>query len=287
MTTQPVLYVNGRFVPPDALSLSPLDRGFTIADGLFETMAVRGDRVFRLADHLARLRRGTAALDIPLPSDDELAAILQETLRRNALAESAARLTVTRGVDLGRGLALPAEPHPTIVVRVSSRALQAVDKAGLRLVVSSIRRDEASPLSSVKSLAYTAHLVARLEAQRAEADDALMRNIAGNLACATSSSLFLVVDGVLVTPPLTDGALPSISRKVISELASKEGIETIERSMSVQDLRYASEVIITNVVTGPRAVVAVDGQPVGGGHSGSLARRLASLYWQAVASETK
>ncbi len=146
---------------------------------------------------------------------EELAWAVRETLRRNGLPRSVARLTVTRGVDLGRGLALPAQSTPTVVVRVTPRQQMTGHLAGRSLMVASVRRNETSPLSRMKSLAYTDGVIARLEAQRAGAEDALLLNTRGNVACATSSNLFLVrSDRTVVTPLPSDGALPGIARRL-------------------------------------------------------------------------
>ena len=257
--------------------LSPLDRGFSLADGVFETMVAVGDRVFRLDDHLARLLEGASVLELPLPTPRDLAWAVRETLRRNGLPRSVARLTATRGVDSGRGLATPAQSTPTVVVRVTPRQRLEDESGGRSIKVASLRRNETSPVSRIKSLAYTEGIVARLEAQRAGADDALLLNTQGNVACATSSNIFLVrSDRAVVTPPTSDGALPGIARRTVLELATRLGYPTSEESISPADVMQAEEVFLTNVVTGPVPVISVDGHPVGTGSD--VCRALATSY---------
>ena len=116
-----MLYVNGRFVLEAEASLSPLDRGFTLADGLFETAVALGDRVFRMGDHLARMGRGAEVLYLALPSAEELTWVVLESIGRNGYPRSVVRLTVSRGVDFGRGLDAP--PGHRAFRRGSGRAM--------------------------------------------------------------------------------------------------------------------------------------------------------------------
>lgn len=278
MADAPFLYVNGLFLPAGQPSLSPLDRGFTLADGIFETMVARGTGVFRLEDHLARLAEGARLLELPLPPGEALAAAVAETLRRNGFSRSVVRLTVTRGVDPGRGLAVPSGLIPTVVIRATPRESGSSLPAGLRVVVASLRRDEASPLSRVKSLAYTAGVLARLEARRAGADDALLLNTQGRLAGGTSSTLFLVLEDRLLTPPVEEGALPGVSRRALLELAQEGGIPAAEAPLTLADLGRAGEAFLTNVVTGPVAIVALGDRPLGAGIPGPFTQRLAAAY---------
>ena len=151
----PVLYVNGRFVPEAEPSLSPLDRGFTLADGLFETMVAFGDRVFRMGDHLARMRRGAEALYLALPSAEELTGVVLESIGRNGYPRSVVRLTVSRGVDFGRGLDAPPGIEPSVVVRVAPwQGPPESAPPGRRLALSAIARNDRSPLTRIKSLSY-------------------------------------------------------------------------------------------------------------------------------------
>ena len=280
MSSGPFMYVNGRLVAADAARISPLDRGFTLADGVFETMVAMGARVFRLADHMERLRQGAALLLIPLPSEARLAAAIEETLRANSLPRSIARLTVTRGTDTGRGLAVAGDGSPTLVIRVTPRAAVAASPpAGLRVVLAAARRNDTSPLSRVKSLAYTDGVLARLEARRAGADDALFLNTAERLACGTSSNLFVVRDGALLTPPVSEGVLPGVARRTVLEVAAALGIPSVERPLPLADVDAAQEAFLTNVVTGPAPVVVAAGRPVGQGSIGPVTERLWRAYW--------
>ena len=278
MASSPVLYVNGRLTPVDDARVSALDRGFTLADGVFETMVAVDARVFRLADHLGRLRQGATLLQISLPPDAGLTAAIEATLRANGHPRSIARLTATRGVDTGRGLAVAGDGSPTLVIRVTPRTLAASPPAGLRVVLAEARRNDMSPLSRIKSLAYTDGVLARLDARRAGADDALFLNTAERLACGTSSNLFVVRDGVLMTPPVSEGVLPGVARRTVLEVAASVGIPCAERPLPLADVDAAQEVFLTNVVTGLVPVVVVEGRPVGRGSIGPVTERLWRAY---------
>ncbi len=281
-----MMYVNGRFVSEAEATISPLDRGFTLADGLFETMVAVGVRVFRIDDHLARMRRGADVLKLPMPNAEESAAIVEQCLIRNGLPLSVVRLTLSRGVDVGRGLNAPAALDPSVVVRVTPwPGPPTTMPPGRTLVTSTVARNDRSPLSSVKSLSYVDGVVARLEAQRAGADDALMCNTRGFVAGATSSNIFAVIGGALVTPPVEDGALPGISRLTLLEEAERLGIACEERSLTPQDVAGAEEALLSNVVQGPVPVASVDGLRLRAGAPGPLTQRLCEAYWSRVRLE--
>ena len=281
-----IVYLNGRFVSEADAHLSTLDRGFTLADGIFETLVASGDRMFRLEDHLSRLRRGADVLHLLLPPAEELVDVLSETLRRNGHPHSVIRLTVTRGVDPGRGLDMTPGIEPSVVVRVAPWHGPLISlPEGRHLVLSHMRRNDQSPLAVIKSLAYVESVVARLEARRTGADDAMLCNTRGVLTGATSSNVFAVMDGGLVTPSEADGILPGIARRTVLEESDRLGIFTEARSISPEEIAVADEVFLTNVVTGIVPVVSISGNPVGKGMSGTVTEQLAKEYWDRVRAE--
>ncbi len=280
------MYVNGRFVPEDEAVISPLDRGFTLADGLFETMVALGDAVFRIEDHLDRMRRGAEALHIPLPPANDLKSVILESIRRNGHPGSVARLTVSRGLDRGRGLDASPGLQPSVVVRVAPWAGPlGSPPAGRSLVTSQIARNDRSPLSRIKSLSYVESVTARLQAQARGADDALLRNTRGLVTGGTSSNIFVVKGGSLMTPPEEDGTLPGIARRTVLEEAGRLGIPALERSLEPAVVAGADEVFLTNVVQGPVPVASLDGGVIGAGAPGPLTQRVSNAYWERVKIE--
>ena len=254
--------INGTITDDTAARIDPRDRGMTLSDGVFETIAVKRGKAPKLMAHLARLRQGLAALVLPLGTDDlTLANWIADTLIANELADAAVRLTVSRGVG-ARGIVPPESPTPTVIITAAPLPPPA-DPARV-IIATNTRRNEHSPTSRIKSLAYLDNVLARQEATAAGADDALMLNTAGNLACGSVANLFALIDGELVTPPVSDGALPGIARADVIALA-----RAAERTITRETLERASEVFLTNAL-GLRPVIAIDGKDVGDGAPGLI-----------------
>lgn len=264
-----LIHLNGALVSAAEARVDPADRGLTLGDGLFETIRARGGRPLRLAAHCARLRAGAEVLDLPVPvSDEALGRALEETLEANAVTDGVLRLTLTRGPG-PRGLLPPPQPRPTLLI---TAAAEASSPSPIRAVIATTtRRNEHSPLSRCKCINYLDNILARLEAAKRGAEDALLLNTAGRLAGTTIANLFLVIDGAVVTPPVADGALPGVMR---GEVLAAAGAE--ERSLKPEDLARASEAFVTNCL-GIRALVSVDGAPIGDGRPGPVFEKFRAI----------
>ncbi|MBM3514485.1 MAG: 2-keto-4-methylthiobutyrate aminotransferase [Alphaproteobacteria bacterium] len=260
------VFLNGGLVPANAARIDPADRGFLLGDGLFETIAVVGGSALRLDRHFARLRDGAAVIGLPIPwADQDLAAAVESTAAENGLVEAAVRLTVSRGSG-PRGVLPPASPSPTLLIT----AAPSPPATAVKVVVATVtRRNQHSPLARIKSLNYLDNVLARAEAARRGADDAVLLNTDGYVAETSIANLFAVVDGELATPPIIDGALPGIMR---AEILRHGG--AVERSLSVAELGRAQEVFVTSAL-GMKPVLAIDGKPVGDGTAGAMAADLA------------
>ena len=247
------VWLNGRLV--DAGVIDATDRGFTLGDGLFETVRVRAGAPVFFDRHLARLRDGARVLDIPVPAADAaLAEAVAALLAAEGLADGHVRVTLTRG-PAPRGVLPPASPNPTLLVTAGPVPAA----APARLVVAEVtRRNEMSPLSRIKSLNYLDNILARQEAARRAAEDAVLLNTAGRVAETTIANLFAVIDGVLVTPPVAEGALPGIMRGLIVER-----IGAVERPIAPSELHHADALFLSNSL-GLRPVAALDGRACGG-----------------------
>lgn len=276
-----MLFVNRELMPEHGPHVSALDRGFTLGDGVFETMRAAGRHVYRWEAHLARLRTGARLLDLPL-EDLDIPGLLADALERAALPQAVVRLTVTRGPDRARGVAVSPGLRPTVVVRVLP--LAPPPAAPVRAVLAATRRNERSPLSRVKSLSYGDSVVAWLEAQRRGADDALLCNTRGLLAGATTSNLFAVLDGTLVTPPVSAGALPGTARAFVLSVAGTLAPPAREGDLRPRDLLTAEEAFLTNAVLGVRPLVAVEGVAIGSGRPGRCAAALRAAWEEAWAA---
>ncbi|MFT8675221.1 MAG: aminotransferase class IV [Acetobacter sp.] len=207
-----IIWHNGVLCPLEQARISPMDRGYTLGDGLFETMRVRAGCVMNLYAHMRRLAEGGRVLNLAVPDTATVRQAAADLAEAIGLVEGAMRLTVTRG-EGPRGL-LPAQDAAPTMTLVASTGGFAVSEA--RVMTSRlIRRDETSPLSRIKSLNYLPSILARQEAARAGADDALLLNVAGRVAESTVGTLVIAADDGLLTPPVADGALPGVARGVL------------------------------------------------------------------------
>lgn len=254
------LWKNGAFLNLRTLEalISPADRGFTLADGVFDTMlAVEGAPVYPKA-HFERLRGHANVLGIDCPeTPDHLESVARELLQKNACLTGrvAIRTTLTRGAG-GRGIAPPDPAEPTLLMRCM-RLPETTVPAPLSCIFSSVRRNEFSPLSRIKSLNYGDMILALREAHAAGADNAILLNTSGRVACATNGNLFIRKQGRLLTPPLDDGAMDGITRAVLIE---REG--GCEESLSPEDLMNADCIFLTNSISGVVQITQIDGQKV-------------------------
>ncbi len=262
------LWLDGTLIADADARIDPADRGFTLGDGLFETLRVAGGRPRHCARHLARLRAAAAVLGLPLPwSDAEWAAAMAALLAAEGRGEGSLRLTVTRG-PAPRGVLPPETPRPSLLITAGGLP----PDGSVRAVVATVtRRNEWSPLSRLKTLNYLDAILARQEAARRGADDALLLNTAGRLAEATAANLFVVQRGRLLTPPPEEGCLPGIARALILESRAVE-----VRPLTLEDLAGADEAFLSNSL-GLRALVAVDGRPIGDGRPGPVLAALRSV----------
>ncbi len=265
-------WVNGQLVPLDRPQLSVFDRGFTLGDGLFETMRAYGGRVFRLQDHLERLARSATLIDLPIPSG--LAAAVVETLNANGLEEAAIRLTISRG-PAPPGLRPPGTPRPSCVI-TARPAPEPPDT--LTAATASGRLNEHAPTAGLKRLGYLDALMALEEARAAGYDDAVLLDTSEHLAEGSASNLFLVERGGLRTAPLSCGVLPGITRAVVLELAAELGLAASTEPLERTALAAAEEAFLTSSLREVVPLTAVDGRPVGSGAPGPLTLRLRDAY---------
>ena len=281
-----IVWINGRLEPAERAVLTVTDRGFQVGDGIFETLLVVGGRVLELPLHASRLRASASVLAIPLPDDLELCLgqAIADLCRANRLDGSdtqvAVRVTVSRGAVDGRALLPPDDVRPNVVVqawRVDPPPPELLSR-GLRLAISAVRRDPASPLATVKTTSRAEFVYAQLEAHRRGADDALVLTTDGQLAEATSASLFLVEGVGLATPSLDCGILVSTTREwVISSGGPGLGLAVRQDHLTPDDLFVADEAFLASSVAGIVPITSVDGRPIGAGTPGVWSLRLRAL----------
>ena len=248
------------------------DRGFLLGDGLFETVLFQAGKPVLWDSHLERLGRGCAALGLPLPEGKKLRAEADRAIRDRRLgsARAAVRLTWTAGSG-GRGLARPQPPTPRLVVSAASSPRPETPAA---VIVSTIRRNARSPSARLKTLAYVDNVLARREAQAQGADEALMLNTAGHVACATAANVFWIADNRLHTPSLSCGVLDGILRARVLASAPVEEVR-----LGLDGLLKCEAAFLTNSLIGVRPIRVLAGRflkshPI----IDTLAQDLAGLY---------
>ncbi|HET7552011.1 MAG TPA: aminotransferase class IV [Gemmatimonadaceae bacterium] len=286
--TLPMVWVNGERAASDAMHVSALDRGFTLADGVFETMLVRHGVVFRLGRHLQRLRNGASVLRIGLPCSigdwlEEPAYVVE---RSTGVDAAAVRLTVSRGPG-AQGLAPRRSTAGTVVITadVLPAFPTAIYEQGLSALTASARRDERALTSGVKTLAYTETIAALARAREDGAAEVIFLDTEGHVSEASASNVFIVSGGALVAPPLSCGVLPGITREAIIELAATRGVQVTERRVEPSELAGADEAFLTSSLRGIAPLVRMDGRAIGSGSVGPLTRDLSAAYTELVESE--
>ena len=285
--TQTFAWVNGRPVDPSAPALSVMDRGFTLADGVFETMRATRGVIIQLDAHLVRLTTGLARLRIALPPhlDETVSDAIRVLHERRA--DAAVRLTVSRGP--GAGLAPISGVEPTCVLLVYPLPAVGPDvyEHGLAVHIATGRRSERAPTAGLKTLSYTDSVFALVEAHAHGAADALVLDTSGHIIEGAASNVFVVANGDIRTPPLSCGILPGITRATEIGIISAWGKgATVQESVIVpSDLAAADEIFLTSSLRGIAPVTSIDGTPVGRGTPGPITQRLMTAYARAIDDE--
>ncbi|MEM0382541.1 MAG: branched-chain-amino-acid transaminase [Nitrososphaerota archaeon] len=264
---EPLIYIDGEFYAKSSAKISVFDHGFLYGDGVFEGIRVYGGVVFKLREHVERLYRSAKAirLEIPMTVDEMVDAVIK-TVRVNGFRDAYIRLVVTRGVgDLGLDPRKCGKPSVIVIVEQLEPILGAQSReTGVKLIISSTRRDPVYATShEVKSLNYLNSILAKLEAIAAGADDAVMLDSRGFVSEATGANIFVVRSGVLVTPPVTAGILPGITRAFVMELARRLGIPVEERDITPTELLTSDEVFLTGTGAEIVPVAMISGVKIG------------------------
>jgi len=280
------VYLNGKVLEESAAALSPHERGFLYGDGLFETMRAYSGRIFRLGEHLARLRASAEFLRLRVPSTDaEIGDAIAGLIKADACPDAYARLTLTRGAA-GRGMRLEPPDAPTLLIVVRPLQPYPADhyRHGLKLIISAYRQSSHNPLARHKTLNYLLYLLARQEATDAGANGALLLNELGQVTEESAANIFLVRDGGLVTPPAHCGLLPGIARGVVMKLAKGEGIAVEERPVAAGELFDAEELFLTNSLMEVMPVRHLDRRPLARKAPGPVTLRMMEAYRAATAA---
>lgn len=278
-----LIYVNGSLVPKEEATISVFDHGFLYGDGVFEGIRAYEGVVFRLKEHVTRLYESarTICLEIPLSPDEMMDAVVR-TVAANQRRDGYIRVVVSRGAgDLGID---PANCRKaTVVIIVDSIKLYPPEmyEKGVPLVTSSVRRVPLECLDPrVKSLNYLNNIMAKIQAKQVGAVEAVMLNLQGMVAECTADNLFIVKNGTLRTPDLTQGALGGITRGVVLEIAREAGIPAFETAFALHEVYNADESFITGTGAELVPVVSLDGRKIGDGKPGPITARISVAFRQ-------
>lgn len=282
------MYLDGRMVEEEEALIPVLDRGVLFGDGLFETVRAYQGRPFRLDRHLARLREGCRVLRLSgLPGDEEVRMAVAELYRENVgNGDAYVRITVTGGdFDGSRNLTRSGPPHVCITVKPLEGYPPRFYQKGVRVIVSSVRRNAHTPLVRIKTSNYLEPLYARQEAADRGYDDALFLNTEGYLAEGSTSNIFLVRQGRVCTPCVECGILPGITREAVMEICAGEGIPSEEGFYVLDDLLTSDEAFLTMTTGEIIPIAEVDGNPLKGGCPGPVTSLLIRSYRRLVEEE--
>lgn len=273
-----IAYVNGRYLPHDHAAIHIEDRGFQFADGVYEVVTVIGGTLMDEEGHLNRLARSMKELSIPWPvKPRSLRMIMREVVRRNRSSNALLYIQITRG-PAPRDFKFPAEPMPTLVITCRRTAFQlpsALEKGVAVITLPDIRWQR----RDIKSVSLLPQVLGKQKAVEAGAFEGWQVDPDGFVTEGCSSNAWIVTrQGMLVTRPASHAILNGITRQTLLACAAEAGIAFEERHFTIAEALDAGEALMTSAGTIALPVTRIDGQPIGDGTPGPLARRLRALY---------
>lgn len=277
-----IVYVGGEFVPEAEASVSVLDHAVLYGDGVFETVVAWQGGIFKLDAHVRRFLRSCAAVALDCPvTEERLAELVVETVRRNGLDDAYVKWILTRGSN-GTPLMDPTGCVPNLII-MARPYIDRSSQTGIRVKTAAVRRPPGHVLDAhVKSLNYLNLVMAKVEARAAGADQALMLDVHGRVCEAPGFNVFVVSDGVVKTP--RHDVLLGITRETAMELAAELGFPVRETELELYDAHTADEVFLTSTAGGLIPVVEVDGRTIGDGRPGPVLSALQDAYRLALSS---
>ncbi len=275
------IFIDGKYYSERDAKISVFDHGLLYGDGIFEGIRAYNGRVFKLKEHIDRLFCSARAilLDIPLSHAEVMAAVV-ETCRKNRLRDGYIRLVVTRGIGT-LGLNPNRCKNPSVIVIAGKIQLYPPElyQKGMEIItVPTVRNLHSALNPAIKSLNYLNNILAKIEANNAGCEEAIMLNAEGYVAECTGDNLFILKGEELLTPPLSAGALYGITRKVVMEIATDSGLKVSEPNLTRYDLFNADECFLTGSGAELVPVVKIDGRVIGSGKPGPVTRRLVTQY---------
>lgn len=279
------VYLNGEFVESDKAGVSVFDHGVLYGDGVFEGIRAYGGRVFRLGEHIDRIFAAAKAIALEIPMmKAELGAVVVATCKKNGLTDCYIRLVITRGKG-NLGISPINCEKPTVFCIAAGIKLYTDEQyeKGMSVITSVQRRNKATIVDpQIKSLNYLNNILAKIEANRAGAAEAIMLNHDGIVTEATGDNIFIVKNGEILTPPVYVGILDGITRRTVIEAAKKEGIPVRETEFTLFNVYNADECFLTGTAAEAIAVTSVDGRTIGSGVQGEVTKRILAAFRRAA-----
>jgi branched-chain amino acid aminotransferase len=271
----------GKFCSERDAKVSVFDHGLLYGDGVFEGIRAYNGRVFKLTEHIDRLYSSAKAilLEIPLPPAEMMKATVA-TIRANKLRDCYVRLIVTRGIGT-LGLNPRSCKKPSVIIIAGKIQVYPAElyARGMDIVtVPTVRNLHSAVNPAIKSLNYLNNILAKIEANNAGVEEAVMLNAEGFVAECTADNLFIIKNGALFTPPLSAGALYGITRGTVMELAEQLGVKVSEPNLTRYDLFNADECFLTGTGAEIMPVIKIDGRIIGNGQPGALTLKLTEEY---------
>jgi branched-chain amino acid aminotransferase len=278
--------INGKLVHRDEAGISPFDSSVQNGDAVWEGLRLYNGRIFKLTEHLARLRAGALALAYgEIPSAERITQEIRRTLQANQMTDNVhIRLTLTRGVKYTSGM----DPRlntagPTLIILAEHKP-PVYDKLGLRLITSGIRRIPPECLDQkIHSCNMINSVLAKLQANLAGVDDALMLDLRGFVAETNATHLFIVQDGRVMTPH-THACPEGITRATVLDLCQKHAVPHEVKDISLAEVYRADEIFCTGTMGELAPVTEIDGRTIGNGEGGPMTARLSALYSELTAT---
>jgi len=275
------VFVDGQYFDERHAKVSVFDHGLLYGDGVFEGIRAYNGRVFKLKEHIDRLFCSAKSILLTMPmAHAELMRAVVETCRRNKIRDGYIRLVVTRGVGT-LGLNPNRCKAPSVIIIAGRIQLYppAFYQRGMAIVTVPTTRNLHSALSpAIKSLNYLNNILAKIEANNAGCEEAIMLNAEGYVAECTGDNVFIVNEGQVATPPLSAGALHGITRRVVMEIAEESGYRVAEPNLTRYDLFNAEECFLTGTGAEIVPIVKIDGRVIGNGKPGSVTQKLVGQY---------
>jgi branched-chain amino acid aminotransferase len=275
------IYIDGKFYNERDAKVSVFDHGFLYGDGVFEGIRAYHGRVFKLKEHIDRLFYSAKAILLEIPmAHEKIARAVIESCRANKIRDGYIRLVVTRGIGT-LGLNPRSCKKPSLIIIADKIQVYPPElySRGMEIVtVPTVRNLHSAVNPAIKSLNYLNNILAKIEANNAGVEEAVMLNAEGFVAECTADNLFIVKNGELSTPPLSAGALYGITRQTVIELARQNGVKVSEPNLTRYDLFCADECFLCGTGAEIMPVIKIDNRIIGNGKPGILTRNLVSEY---------